>query len=46
MLKVIDAQDLQDPEKVLTIWIENLKSIVNRINNIISSMIGMTTFAI
>ena len=46
MLKVIDAQDLQDPEKILTIWIENLKSIVNRINSIISSMIGMTTFAI
>ena len=46
MLKVIDAQDLQDPEKVLTIWIENLKSIVNRINSIISSTTGMTIFAI
>ena len=39
--KPIDAQDLQDPEKVSTIWINNLNKIVNKMNNTVSSAIGM-----
>ena len=26
----MDAQELQDPEKVLTIWVKNLDKIVNK----------------
>ena len=37
----IDAQELQDPEKVSTIWVKNLNSIVNKMNNTKSSMINM-----
>ena len=37
----IDAQQLQDPEKVSTIWVKNLNSIVNKMNNTKSSMINM-----
>ena len=37
----MDAQELQDPEKVSTIWVKNLKKTVNKINNTVSSMIGM-----
>ena len=37
----MDAQELQDPEKVSTIWIKNLNKIVSRMNNTVSSMIGM-----
>ena len=37
----MDAQELQDPEKILTIWVRNLNKIVNKINNTISSMIDM-----
>ena len=36
------AQELQDPEKVSTIWVKNLNKIVNKMNNTISPMIGMT----
>ena len=37
----MDAQELQDPEKVSTIWVKNLNKIVNKVNNTVSSMIGM-----
>ena len=35
------AQELQDPEKVSMIWVKNLNRIVNKMKNIVSSMIGM-----
>ena len=37
----MDAQELQDPEKVSTIWVKNLNMIVNKMNNAVLSMIGM-----
>ena len=37
----MDAQELQDQEKVSTIWVKNLNKIVNKMNNIVSSMIDM-----
>ena len=39
--KPMDAQELQAPEKVLTIWVKNLNKTVNKMNNTVSSMIGM-----
>ena len=41
LFQPIDAKELQDPEKVSTIWIENLNKTVNKMNNTVSSMIGM-----
>ena len=41
LFKPMDAQELQDPEKVSAIWIKNLNKIVNKMNNTVSSMIGM-----
>ena len=41
LFKPMDAQELQDPKKVSTIWVKNLNKIVNKMNNIISLMIGM-----
>ena len=40
-LKPMDAQELQDPEKVSAIWVKNLNKIVNKMNNTVSSMIDM-----
>ena len=37
----MDAQKLQDPEKVSTIWVKYLYKTVNKINNTVSPMIGM-----
>ena len=37
----MDAQELQDFEKVSTTWIKNLNKIVNKMNKTASSMIGM-----
>ena len=38
----MDAQELQDPEKVSTIWVKSLnKTNVNKMNNTELSMIGM-----
>ena len=37
----MDAQELQDPEKVLIIWVKNLNKIVNKISSTKSSMIDM-----
>ena len=41
LFKLMDAQELQDPEKVSTIWVKNLNQIVNKMNNTKSSMNGM-----
>ena len=35
------AQELQDSEKVSTIWVKNLNKAVNKMNKTVSSMIGM-----
>ena len=37
----MDAHELQDPEKVSTIWVKNLNKVVNEMNSTVSSMIGM-----
>ena len=37
----MDAQELQDPEKVSTIWVKSLNKTVNKMNNTVSSMVGM-----
>ena len=37
----MDTQELQDPEKVSTIWVKNLNKTVNKMNNTVSSMIDM-----
>ena len=41
LFKPMDAQELQDPEKVSTIWVKNLNMIVNKMNAAVSPMIGM-----
>ena len=41
LFKPMDAQELQDPEKVSTIWVKNLNKIVNKISSTKSSMIDM-----
>ena len=33
LLKPMDAQELQDPEKVSTIWVKHLSKTVNKMNN-------------
>ena len=42
LFKPMDAQELQDPEKVSTIWVKNLSKIVKKMNNTESSMTGMS----
>ena len=37
----MDAPELQDTEKVSAIWVKHLNKIVNKMNNTVSSMIGM-----
>ena len=37
----IDVQELQDPEKVSKVWVKGFNKNVNKINNTVSSMIGM-----
>ena len=37
----MDAQELQDPGKVSTIWIKNLNKIANKMNNTKSLTTGM-----
>ena len=37
----MDVQELQDPEKVWTIWVKNLNKILKKMKNTISSMIDM-----
>ena len=41
LFKPMDAQELQGPEKVFMIWVKNLNKIRNKMNNTVSSMIGM-----
>ena len=41
LFKPIDAQELQNPEKVSTIWVKKLNKIVNKKSNTRSSMIDM-----
>ena len=41
LFKPMDAQELQDPEKVSTIQVKNLKKAMNKTNNTLSLMIGM-----
>ena len=41
LAKLLDAQELQDSDKLSTIWVKNLNKIVNKMNNTVSSMIGM-----
>ena len=41
LFKPMDAPDLQDPERVLTIWVKNLNKTVNKMNNTVSLTIGM-----
>ena len=41
LLKPMDAQELQDPERVWTVWVKNLNSIVCKMDNTKSSMTGM-----
>ena len=41
LFKPMDAQELQDLERVSTIWVKNLNSIVNKMNNTKSSMVDM-----
>ena len=42
LFRLMDAQELQDPEKVSTIWVKNLnKTNVNKMDNTELSMIGM-----
>ena len=39
LFRSMDAQELQDPEKVSTFWVKNLNKTVNKMNNTVSSMI-------
>ena len=41
LFKPMNVQELQDPEKVTTIWVKNLNPAVNRTNNTKSSIIDM-----
>ena len=41
LFKPMDAQELQDRDKISTIWVKNLNSIVNKMNSTKSSMIDM-----
>ena len=41
LFEPMNAQELQDPEKVSAIWVKNLNKTVNKINNTVLSMIGM-----
>ena len=41
LFKLMDAQELQDPEKVSRIWVKYLNKTMNKMNNTVSLMIGM-----
>ena len=41
LFKPMDAQELQNPKTLSTIWVKNLNKAVNKMNNTVSSMIGM-----
>ena len=40
LFKPMDAQEVQDPEKVSTVWVKHLNKTVNKMNNTESPMIG------
>ena len=37
----MDAQELQDPEKISTIWVKHLNKIVSKMNTTVSWVIGI-----
>ena len=41
LFKPMDPQELQNPKKVSTIWVKNVDPAVKRLNNTVSSIIGM-----
>ena len=41
LFKLMDAQELQGPEKLSMIWVKNMNKIVNKMNNTVPSMISM-----
>ena len=41
LLEPMDAQELQDPENVSTIWVKNMNKVVNKMISTVSSMNGM-----
>ena len=41
LFKPMDAQELQEPDKVSRTWVKNLNKTVNKMNNTVSSMTGM-----
>ena len=41
LFQLMGAQELQETEKVSTIWVKNLNKTVRKMNNTVSSMIGM-----
>ena len=41
LFKPVDVQELQDPEKVSTIWVKNLNKAVNKMNNTEALMTAM-----
>ena len=43
LFKPMDAQELNDPDKISRIWVPNLEKTVKRINNSKTAMIGMKT---
>ena len=41
LFKPMDAQKLQDPQKILKIWVKTFSKTVNKMNNTVSLMIDM-----
>ena len=41
LFKPMDPQELQELEKVSTIWVKNLNKTMNKMNNTVSAMSGM-----
>ena len=41
LFKPMDAQELQDPEKVSAVWVISLNKTVKKMSNTASSMTGM-----
>ena len=41
LFKVQDAQELNDPEKVLATWVKQLYGLVDKLNNTETQMTGM-----
>ena len=41
LFKSMNVQELQDPEKISTIWVKNLDKTVDKMSNTVSPMLGM-----